>query len=103
MSSFLSFPLDRPAYYVEDERLEEAELAYIDSCQKIIAQWTDANMFTPGMSNHRQVPIQTSIDSDRAELVLERLTEESQRDVEHLFKGLRSTFAQATANSPETG
>ena len=43
------------------------------------------------------------IDSDRAELVLERLTEESQRNVEHLFKGLRSTFAQATANSSETG
>jgi len=43
------------------------------------------------------------VDSDRAELVLERLTEESQRDVEHIFKGLRSTFAQATANSSETG
>lgn len=40
------------------------------------------------------------VDSDRTELVLERLTEESQRDVEHLFKGLRSTF---TANSSETG
>jgi len=45
----------------------------------------------------------TIVDSDRAELVLERLTEESQRDVEHIFKGLRSTFAQATANSSETG
>jgi hypothetical protein len=43
------------------------------------------------------------VDSDRTELVLERLTEESQRDVEHLFKGLRTTFAQATANSSKTG
>jgi len=43
------------------------------------------------------------VDCDHAELVLERLTEESQRDVEHLFKGLRSTFAQATVTSSKTG
>ena len=43
------------------------------------------------------------VDNDRAELVLERLIEESQHDVEHLFKGLQSTFAQATANSSDTG
>ena len=56
-----SFPLDRPAYYVKDERLGEAELAYIDSCQKRIAQWTDANLFTPGMSNRWHDPIQRKL------------------------------------------
>ena len=61
MSSFLSVPLDRPTYYVKDERLGEAELAYIDSCQKRIAQWTDANLFTPGMSNHWHDPIQRKL------------------------------------------
>jgi hypothetical protein len=79
MHSSLSSPLDRPVGYVKDERLGEAELAYIDSCQTRVAEWADAELFTP-------------------KLVLERLTEESQRDVGHLFKGLRSTFATANAS-----
>jgi len=37
MTSFLSFALDRPAYYVKDERFGEAELAYVDSSQQRIA------------------------------------------------------------------
>ncbi|KAF8967897.1 hypothetical protein BDZ97DRAFT_1916474 [Flammula alnicola] len=82
MPSSMSSPLDRPVHYVKDERLAEAELAYIDSCQKRVAEWADANLFTP-------------------KLVLERLTEESQREVEHLFEGLRSTFSQATAKSSQ--